>query len=162
MMKAILERTIHTVFYLTSLFIVVTVLTFSISVEEKIIHTFAWVYLVLLYAYFFDENPPKFLRVELLYGTAKEEYYNEFFEELLSLSHASLSLMRKIQLHSDYQEVNRSIYELEQKYHQIRRLTPPPKYAERHQAILDDIQGFLEGLKDGNYHINSYQTKKDE
>lgn len=157
-MKATVERAIHVVYYLTSLFIVVTVLTFSIPLGEKMIHTFAWIYLVLLYAYFFDENPPKFLRVELLYGAAKEEYYNEFFDELLALSHTSLSLMRKIQLHTDYQEVNRSIYELEEKYRQIKRLTPPPKYEDRHQAILDDIYGFLEGLKDGDYHISSYRA----
>lgn len=157
-MKLTLNRSLHLIFYLTSLFIIVSVLTMQLEVWEKIIHSFAWIYLVLLYAYFFDENPPKFLRVELLYGTATEEYHNEFFEELLALSQYSLSLMRKIQLHEDYREVNRSILELEKKYHEIKRMNPPEKYADRHRAIMEDIRGFLDGLKDGDYYIGPHRT----
>jgi|HigsolmetaAR206D_1030411.scaffolds.fasta_scaffold00003_99 hypothetical protein len=160
-MKLTLNRYLHLIFYLTSLFIIVSVLLMPLEAWEKVIHSFAWIYLVLLYAYFFDENPPKFLRVELLYGTATEEYYNEFFEKLLSLSQYSLSLMRKIQLHEDYQEVNQSISELEQKYHEIKQLNPPAKYADRHQAIVEDIRVFLDGLKDGDYYIGPHRTTLD-
>lgn len=157
-MKRTINRSLHYIFYLTSLFIMVSVLAMPLTWEEKVIHTFAWVYLVLLYAYFFDENPPKICRVELLYGTATEEYYREFIEELLTTSQYALSLMRKIQLHEDYKEVNKSIHELEKQFHLLKRMNPPTKYQDRHQAILEDVQSFLDGLKDGDYYIGSHQT----
>lgn len=128
-----------------------------IPVGEKVILSFAWVYLVLVYAYFFDENPPKFLRVELLYD--KDVYDREYLDQLLGVSQQSLSLMRKIQLHEDYRVVNQGIEELNEKYFELQRLSPPRKYLEKHREILNDIAGFLEGLNEGNYHLVHSQTR---
>jgi hypothetical protein len=158
-MKLTVSQITHTVFYACCLFIVVAVCTMPVSIEEKVIHSFAWIYLVLAYAYFFDEKPPKFLQVELLYGTATEDYNKEYLDELLGVSQHSLSLMRKIQFHEDYRIVNRSIEELNQRYSQLKRLSPPQKHSARHQEILNDINGFLEGLSEGDYYLVHSRTK---
>lgn len=157
-MKLTLSRIVHLFYYALSLFIVVAVCTIPISIGDKVIHSFAQIYLVLIYAYFFDESPPKFLRVEYLYGVATEEYNKDYLNDLLGLCQYSLSLMRKIQLHEDYAVVNQSILELTKKYVELKRLTPPKDYMERHLAILEDIQGFLEGVKEGDYYIAQGKT----
>lgn len=157
MMKLSLSQLSHTVFYAASLFIIVAVLTMPISIGDKIIHSFAWIYLVLAYAYFFDEAPPKFLRIELLYD--KDLYDREYLDQLLGVSQQSLSLMRKIQLHEDYRVVNRSIEELQERYFELKRLSPPNKYSEKHYEILEDISCFLEGLKDGDYRLVHSQAQ---
>lgn len=157
-MSRAFNRLLHAAFYLAVLFIATMVLTMPITIEEKIVHTFAWVYLVLAYAYFFDENPPKFLRVEYLYGTAKNEYHKDYVDELVMLSQHSLSLMRKIQMNEDYRIVNKSISELEQRYRQLKKLSPPTDYHDSHLAILQDVEGFLKGLEQGNYHLIHGQT----
>lgn len=156
-MKLSISQLVHMVFYGISIFIIIAVCTMPISIGDKVIHTFAWVYLVLIYAYFFDENPPKFLRIELLYD--KDLYDKEYLDKLLGISHQSLSLMRKIQLHEDYRVVNNSIEELRQKYLELKRLSPPSKYVEKHDEILNDIDGFLEGLKEGDYRLAHSQTQ---
>ncbi len=158
-MKLTVSRLTHAVFYSCSLFIVVAVWTMPISIGEKVIHSFAWIYLALAYAYFFDEKPPRFMRVELLYGAATEEYNNAYLDELLGLSQYSLSLMRKIQLHEDHKVVNQCIEELNQQYWELQRLSPPQQYHERHQEILSDIDGFLKGLQEETYYLVQGQTK---
>src|SRR5690625_4709021 len=152
-MTKTLNKLTHLLFYATSLLIMVIVLTMPISAGEKSVHTFAWICLVLLYAYFFDENPPKFLRVECLYGTAKEEYNREYTDRLLSLSQYGLSLMRKIQINESHRVVNRSIEELKRCHKELKKLSPPEAYNQKHQAILNDVEEFLDSLEDGDYNL---------
>lgn len=148
-----LFRVINNIYYLSCLFTIFAVSTMPIPLIDKGIHTFAWIYLLMVYAYFFDDRPPKLLNVrDMLDLTDKE---NEFLEKLLNVSHVSLSLMRKIQLHEDWRVVNQSISELDEYYRELRRLSPPPKYRQRHEEILRDIDGFLEGLKESDFYLVS-------
>lgn len=155
-MSHVFSRMIHVCFYTLSLFIIVSICIIPISIGEKIIHSFAWIYLTLTYAYFFDESPPKILRIEYLYGASNDESSkNAYLDKLLSVSQESLSLMRKIQLHQDYQVVNHSISELKRKQAELKKMTPPKVYTNRHREILEDVQEFLSAVSKGDYRVSN-------
>lgn len=158
-MKRSYSRLVHLFFYSLCIFILISVCTMPITIGEKFINSFAWIYFILSYAYFFDENPPRVFRVENLYGTDKEEKYRDYMNELIGISQHSLSLMRKIQLHEDYSTVNKSIIELNERYVELKQLNPPRFYLEKHHAVLEDIKGFLTSLSDGDYHLVSNKTE---
>lgn len=160
-MKFAIMRIIHLTIYTICFFIPVFVFTLQIPLAEKFIHAFAWCYISIAYAYFCDKNPPRFLQIENLYGVASQEKDKEYLDELLGLSHSALSLMRQIQLHQDYDVVNKSIEELKGKYNQLKKLSPPHYYKQRHHEILFDIKEFLTGLDEGNYYL-PYQNSKIE
>lgn len=100
----------------------------------------------MLYAYFFDEHPPKLINMkEHIEAREREQIY---IDKLLELSHASLTLMKNIQFQEDYLLVNKSIQELCWRKEQITSLTPPAKYKKRHLDILEDIEEFLFAIKE--------------
>lgn len=148
-----INRCLHIAFYVVTMFIVIAVLFMPLSIAEKIVHTYAWLYIVWVYAYFFDEKPPKIFRIEYLYGTAKKEYHKEYVERVIILSQHSLALMRKIQMNEDYQVVNQSISDLERRYKQLMRLIPPDTYHESHLSIVQDVKAFLDSLENGDYYL---------
>lgn len=156
-MNILESKFIHHTFYGLSFFIVVSVFTMPISLVEKGIHTFSWIYLVLAYAYFFDGNPPKCLRVKSFIDAFEKE--TEFLDDFILLTQETLNLMRKIQLHEDFRIVNQSIEELNQRYKALKRLTPPIRYQEKYDGIMREIDGFLDGLLEGDYYLVQTQTK---
>ena len=143
-----LNRIVHNVYYLSCLFIIVAVCTMPISFMEKGFHTFAWTYLIIVYAYFFDDCPPKLLRIRQFVEENEQEV--EFLNELFIISRDMLSLMRKIQFHQDPEVVSQSIDAIKRRRSELLLLTPPDKYRQEYDEIMQNVNDFLDFLQEEN------------